>query len=549
MKINQIAEKKKRQKFADIPCPGCGDPKCDHKQEHMTEGQTTTDYVDYKEFGDYIKQYGGTDVDAVANKVLAALQVHKTKSQEIFYKVEAEAGYNVNGKPVDKSLIRKIVPKRIPDDVVGEWLAKSRFTPKGVKLKPNWNWKQDPEAFTQHPDMIKLRNFIQDKIQQALDSGDIPITIQHFDQDEEMAPLFRLNIQTNEGTRCWKGYKKKGMKTMFGKRVPNCVKEEVTSGNRNIALNLPRGEMKVLKAEEKDYDRGLLVKLLDNGGYEMAYWYEKHVPFPVEVIVDGKSISKDAKIVEMKFHPELTPGAEDKGMRFKLYDIEADIKDLRDKLEKTKVKEVDTGNPHKGKYVIKTDEPGRKSSDIVVMPDEKEAKDMVASLSKKKPNVNFWLELVEEIDIDLTKPPIRAELPDMSLPNAPAFNNQKLSTAVQKRYPAPADIKDNVNTIVTQVIKNNNLKGPWKKAVMHDKKSGIGMAFISNGASDTIVINWHHNHITGVLVNKKPVRSGVIDKNIHTLAPDGPQPQKYNPIDKTKQEIDPVLKKRLDTPN
>ena len=29
-----------------------------------------------------------------------------------------------------------------------------------------------------------------------------------------------------EGTRCWKGYEKKGMKTMFGKRVPNCGKRE-----------------------------------------------------------------------------------------------------------------------------------------------------------------------------------------------------------------------------------------------------------------------------------------------------------------------------------
>ena len=116
------------------------------------------------------------------------------------------------------------------------------------------------------------------------------------------------------------------------------VTEEVTSGDRNIALDLPRGEMKVLKAEEKDYDRGLLVKLLDDGGYEMAYWYEKHVPFPVEVIVDGKSIKKDATIVEMKFHPELTPGAEDKGMLFKLYDVEADIKDLRDRLNDLKNK-------------------------------------------------------------------------------------------------------------------------------------------------------------------------------------------------------------------
>jgi hypothetical protein len=29
-----------------------------------------------------------------------------------------------------------------------------------------------------------------------------------------------------EGTRCWKGYEMKGMKTLFGKRVPNCVKKE-----------------------------------------------------------------------------------------------------------------------------------------------------------------------------------------------------------------------------------------------------------------------------------------------------------------------------------
>ncbi len=70
-------------------------------------------------------------------------------------------------------------------------------------------------------------------------------------------------------------------------------------------LILPRGEQKVLKAEDKDYDRGLLVKLLDNGGYDMAYWYDKpDKPYPVEVLVDGKSIKKDAKVVEMKFHPK-----------------------------------------------------------------------------------------------------------------------------------------------------------------------------------------------------------------------------------------------------
>ena len=70
-------------------------------------------------------------------------------------------------------------------------------------------------------------------------------------------------------------------------------------------INLPRGETVVLKAEGKDYNRGLLVTLLDDGGYKVAYWYDKpDGPAPVEVLVDDKSIKKDAKIVELKFHPE-----------------------------------------------------------------------------------------------------------------------------------------------------------------------------------------------------------------------------------------------------
>ena len=40
-------------------------------------------------------------------------------------------------------------------------------------------------------------------------------------------------------------------------------------------LTLPRGEVKVLQAEDKDYKRGLLVELLDEGGYKMAYWFNK----------------------------------------------------------------------------------------------------------------------------------------------------------------------------------------------------------------------------------------------------------------------------------
>ena len=70
-------------------------------------------------------------------------------------------------------------------------------------------------------------------------------------------------------------------------------------------LTLPRGEVKVLQAEDKDYKRGLLVELLDEGGYKMAYWFNKpDKPYPIEIIVDGKSVSKDGKVVHMKFHPK-----------------------------------------------------------------------------------------------------------------------------------------------------------------------------------------------------------------------------------------------------
>ena len=70
-------------------------------------------------------------------------------------------------------------------------------------------------------------------------------------------------------------------------------------------LILPRGKKVILQAEDTDYKRGLIVELLDNGGYEMAYWYDKpDKPYPVEILVDGQNIKPDGKIVEMKFHPQ-----------------------------------------------------------------------------------------------------------------------------------------------------------------------------------------------------------------------------------------------------
>ena len=60
--------------------------------------------------------------------------------------------------------------------------------------------------------------------------------------------------------KCWKGYKKKGMKTMFGKRYPNCVKV------KKEELSDWRSELEQIeeKTKLKNTDYGPAVVYQDN---------------------------------------------------------------------------------------------------------------------------------------------------------------------------------------------------------------------------------------------------------------------------------------------
>jgi hypothetical protein len=99
-------------------------------------------------------------------------------------------------------------------------------------------------------------------------------------------------------------------------------------------LILPRGKKVILQAEDTDYKRGLIVELLDNGGYEMAYWYDKpDKPYPVEILVDGQSIKPDGKIVEMKFHPQDYYDEQDVNESLEDRDKVKEIKQLLTKIE------------------------------------------------------------------------------------------------------------------------------------------------------------------------------------------------------------------------
>ena len=54
-------------------------------------------------------------------------------------------------------------------------------------------------------------------------------------------------VELQEGTRCWKGYERKGFKTMFGKRVPNCVKRE----DRYLVVDKFNDPVKLFDNEEE----------------------------------------------------------------------------------------------------------------------------------------------------------------------------------------------------------------------------------------------------------------------------------------------------------
>ena len=85
------------------------------------------------------------------------------------------------------------------------------------------------------------------------------------------------------------------------------LKEEYEKNNIKLMgdIILPIDKQMVLQAEEDTYNRGLLVTNNKDKSYDVAYWAGKFEPYPIEVEIDGKSVSKDAKKIKLLFHPEM----------------------------------------------------------------------------------------------------------------------------------------------------------------------------------------------------------------------------------------------------
>ena len=70
-------------------------------------------------------------------------------------------------------------------------------------------------------------------------------------------------------------------------------------------IQLAPGKKIVLQAQSDKTERGLVVTWRKDGGYDVAYWYDKPSNIvPAELKGDGKSFG-DIKDVYLGFHPEL----------------------------------------------------------------------------------------------------------------------------------------------------------------------------------------------------------------------------------------------------
>jgi len=93
--------------------------------------------------------------------------------------------------------------------------------------------------------------------------------------------------------------------------IKKLIREEIKKLNEEVEsdLVLPKGKRIVLQADNPKVDRGLIVTWLEDGGYNVEYWYKDPSKiYPAEVIIDGKPITTNGKVVHLGYHPELDEG-------------------------------------------------------------------------------------------------------------------------------------------------------------------------------------------------------------------------------------------------
>jgi len=88
---------------------------------------------------------------------------------------------------------------------------------------------------------------------------------------ESHTPGTTMNDDIELSEKCWDGYQKKGMKTMFGKRVPNCVKKEDIEVDLD-ERELSKPEKSKMRKFEKKVPKEEFIKRYGKNKGEMVYY-------------------------------------------------------------------------------------------------------------------------------------------------------------------------------------------------------------------------------------------------------------------------------------
>ena len=147
--------------------------------------------------------------------------------------------------------------------------------------------------------------------------------------------------------RCWKGYTQKGMKTMFGKRYPNCVKIKKKKTMKESIRNILLQEVNKKYSKPTEKVDKLVYRWLDNyfeGSqiYKEEYW--KYHGFSFKICKNGREIA-DLRV-------ELDDKSPDWGPRDKRPTSERSVKEVMLYIYPVMIDELITDIPIRKNYLL-----------------------------------------------------------------------------------------------------------------------------------------------------------------------------------------------------
>ena len=137
--------------------------------------------------------------------------------------------------------------------------------------------------------------------------------------------------------KCWKGYEKKGMKTMFGKRYPNCVKKEETEVTQEQATMSPQE----VQLQRK---KAIIDKMIAQKRQQQLAKSKKETETPAKALGEEMKCSRTPKDIDCPVHGKTACDAPRGGNGGKLGPNKNYVKPMGESIEEAVRLPSKTGN-------------------------------------------------------------------------------------------------------------------------------------------------------------------------------------------------------------